>query len=125
MDIHIGKEIEKKYQESGLKLSEFAKRLNTGPRNVYSIFGRKDISSKQLKKISEILHYNFFDAYQRGLVKYSGKGTRPSVFGAGPHSSTFVGLTIIVDLDGSQERLEAWIEKLTSINAILGGAKGK
>ena len=125
MDIHIGKEIERKYQESGLKLSEFAKRLNTGPRNVYSIFGRKDISSKQLKKISEILHYNFFDAYQRGLVKNSGKGTRSSVFVTDPHSSSFVGLTIMVDLDGSKEKLEAWIEKLTSINTILGSTKGK
>ena len=125
MDIHIGKEIEKKYQESGLKLSEFAKRLHTGPRNVYSIFGRKDISSKQLKKISEILHYNFFDAYQRGLVKTGGKGRRPSVFVTDPHSSTFVGLTIMVDLDGSKEKLEAWIEKLTAINAILHTTGGK
>ena len=123
MDIHIGKEIEKKYQESGLKLSEFAKRLNTGTRNVYSIFGRKDISSKQLKKISEILHYNFFDVLQRGSVKSGGKN-KPSIFVTDAHSPSTFGLTIMVDLDGSKEKLEAWIEKLTSINTILGSTKG-
>ena len=67
MDLHIGQQIEKKYQESGLKLSEFAKRLDTSTRNIYSIFGRADINSAQLKKISEILEFDFFTLYQDDL----------------------------------------------------------
>jgi hypothetical protein len=40
-------------------------------------------------------------------------------------SSTILGLTVMVDLDGSKEKLETWIEKLTAINNILGYAKAK
>jgi hypothetical protein len=67
MEVHIGKEIEKKFQESGLKLGAFAERINTGERNVYSIFGRKDISAEMLTSISTALDYNFFQFYEREL----------------------------------------------------------
>lgn len=63
MDIHVGKIIEQKFQESGIKLSVFAERINTGERNVYSIFKRKDINAGMLKDISEVLDFNFFDLY--------------------------------------------------------------
>ena len=63
MNIHVGQIIESKFQESGIKLSVFAERINTGERNVYSIFKRKDINAGMLKVISEVLDFNFFDLY--------------------------------------------------------------
>ncbi len=60
MQIHIGREIENVYQKSGMKLSEFAKRINTSARNVYSIFERKEIKTDQLQKICEVLDFDFF-----------------------------------------------------------------
>lgn len=67
MKVHIGKEIEKKFQESGLKLGVFAERINTGERNVYSIFKREDINAEMLKTISDVLGFNFFKIYEREL----------------------------------------------------------
>lgn len=64
MKIHIGEEIEKKFQESGLKLGAFAESINTGERNVYSIFKREDISADMLLKISKSLKFNFFSLYE-------------------------------------------------------------
>lgn len=72
MTVHIGKEIEKIFQESGLKIGHFADRINTGERNVYSIFNRKDISADMLAKISRVLDFDFFKLYQDqldGLLK--------------------------------------------------------
>jgi hypothetical protein len=67
MDVHIGQEIERKFQDSGLKLTVFADKINTGERNVYSIFKRRDISAEMLRKISNVLNYNFFELYEQGL----------------------------------------------------------
>jgi hypothetical protein len=67
MDVHIGQEIERKFQDSGLKLNVFADKINTGERNVYSIFKRRDISAEMLKTISNVLNYNFFELYEQGL----------------------------------------------------------
>ena len=67
MEMHIGKEIEQKFQESGLKLAVFADKINTGERNVYSIFKRRDISADMLRKISTVLNFNFFALYEDGL----------------------------------------------------------
>lgn len=63
MNMHVGQIIEQKFQESGIKLSVFAERINTGERNVYSIFKRKDINAGMLQKISEVLDFNFFDLF--------------------------------------------------------------
>lgn len=67
MKVHIGEEIERKFQESGLKMGVFAERINTGERNVYSIFKRADISAEMLRAISEVLNFNFFSFYQEAL----------------------------------------------------------
>lgn len=64
MKVHIGKEIEKKFQQSGLKITSFAETINTGERNVYTIFKREDINAELLFKISEALNFDFFSLYQ-------------------------------------------------------------
>jgi len=68
MSVHIGKIIEQKFQESGIKLPAFADKINTGERNVYSIFKRKDINASMLKEISAVLEYNFFQLYENELA---------------------------------------------------------
>ena len=61
--IHIGKEIEKVFTKKGIKISVFASKLNTVPRNVYNIFTRESIDTEALHKISQILQYDFFRLY--------------------------------------------------------------
>lgn len=70
MKLHIGQEIEKKFQESGLKLSAFADAIDTGERNVYSIFKREDISADMLQKISKTLKFNFFSLYEQNISEF-------------------------------------------------------
>jgi len=95
-----------------MKLSEFAKRINTSSRNVYSIFERAEIKTDQLLKISEVLNYDFFSLYT--LLK----GTLVSE----PHESyakTKNKVSIVLELDGEQATLEQHIKKITAINQLL------
>jgi transcriptional regulator len=111
MSLHIGKEIEQRYRESGIKLSEFAKRLNTSPRNVYAIFERSDIKTDLLLKVSEILKFNFFSLYKKGEAVQE-----PEVQYESKRSD---GISIIVNLDGRETTLNQLIKKLTAINRSL------
>jgi hypothetical protein len=69
MSIHIGNTIKEVFESSGIKPGIFCKQINTGRRNLYSIFNRKDISAELLFKISIILKHDFFAYYQKTLNK--------------------------------------------------------
>lgn len=62
--IHIGHMIKKVFDESGISVTEFARRINCARPNVYSIFERYDIGIEQLIDISEALDHNFLDDVQ-------------------------------------------------------------
>jgi transcriptional regulator with XRE-family HTH domain len=63
MEMHIGSEIKKILDDRGLPVTEFARRINKSRENAYSIFTRKSIDTELLKKISEVLNYDFFIYY--------------------------------------------------------------
>jgi len=111
MELHIGKEIEKVYQQSGMKLSEFAKRVSTSPRNIYSIFARKEIKTDQLQKICEVLNFDFFS-----LFRTHGGGRVEEPESNYNRSSR---ITVSVELDGHSSTLNNHIKKLTAINSLL------
>jgi hypothetical protein len=112
MLLHIGKEIEKKYQNSGMKLSEFAKRINTSARNVYSIFARPEIKTDQLAKISEVLRFNFFSLY---MTTKNAQVAEPQETYTAAKSK----ITVTLELDGQQSTLNEHIRKITAINELL------
>ena len=60
-DIHIGRLIKSVFDESGLSVAEFARRINCGRPNVYSIFERNTIDVLQLVSISNALNHNFLN----------------------------------------------------------------
>ena len=72
-NIHIGKLIKSVFDESGLSVAEFARRINCGRPNVYSIFERNTIDVLQLVSISHALNHNFLNdiATQCGINSYS------------------------------------------------------
>ena len=111
MQVHIGKEIEQKYHKSGLKLSEFAKRINTSARNVYSIFTRPEIKTDQLIKICEVLEFDFFNlyTYSKGKVAEPAEG----------YSREKHKVLVTLELDGQQSTLEHHIKKITALNKAL------
>jgi len=57
--IHIGKAIHQRLKEIGMTKAEFAKRIHCTRQNIYSIFERKELNTNLLRKISEVLGYNF------------------------------------------------------------------
>lgn len=63
MTIHIGKIIEREYEESGMKISAFAEKLKTSTRNAYNIFERETIDTGLLQRLGEVLKHNFFQYY--------------------------------------------------------------
>ena len=62
--IHIGHLIKDVFDEKGISVTEFARRINCARPNVYSIFERYDIGVEQLIDISEALDHNFLDDIQ-------------------------------------------------------------
>lgn len=113
MKLHIGREIESKYKESGIKLSEFAKRLSTSPRNVYAIFERGDIKTDLLQRISDVLNYNFFKLYNS-----PSQVNEPDLnYQNRPVAQKTV--SVIVQLDGQEATLNQWVKRLTAINKSL------
>ncbi|HTH57500.1 MAG TPA: hypothetical protein VL728_15725 [Cyclobacteriaceae bacterium] len=111
MEVHIGKEIEKIYESSGMKLSEFAKRINTSTRNVYSIFERPEIKTDQLFKISKVLNHDFFALYKSET--YQAEEPR------GEYGKPKGKVVIMVELDGLQTTLDQVVKKLRAINQTI------
>ena len=70
--IHIGHMIKEVFDEKGISVTEFARRINCARPNVYSIFERYDIGVEQLIDISEALDHNFLDDVQlkSGLISH-------------------------------------------------------
>lgn len=58
-EIHIGKQIQYVFNQSGLAVSQFARLLKIQRTRVYNIFESKTIDTELLCKISDVLHYDF------------------------------------------------------------------
>lgn len=71
MAMHIGKLIKKHIEQAGMNKSEFARRINSTPQNVYSIFKRKSMDTDLLKDISRVLGYDFFQHYMVSPKQFS------------------------------------------------------
>ena len=72
--LHIGRMVKSVFDESGLSVAEFARRIHCERTNVYKIFNRQSIDVETLVKISEALEHNFFEDVMKhyGLsAKYS------------------------------------------------------
>lgn len=61
--IHIGSLIQDRVSTSGMKITEFARRIGKTSSNIYNIFERESIDTDLLDKISTVLEYDFFQHY--------------------------------------------------------------
>ena len=57
--LHIGHMVKSVFDESGLSVAEFARKIHCERTNVYKIFNRQSIDVEILVKISEALEHNF------------------------------------------------------------------
>lgn len=60
MNKKIGQLIKERIDAQNLQVTEFAKMIGTERSNVYNIFERESIDTGLLKKIGQVLHYDFF-----------------------------------------------------------------
>lgn len=60
MQKKIGQLIEDRVKSMNMEVTEFAKRINRERSNVYDIFKRDNINTDLLKKIGQVLDYDFF-----------------------------------------------------------------
>ena len=67
MKIHIGKLIEERLNEMGIKKSEFAKRIYKQRQNVNDLLSKESIDTSDLLLISEVLKFDFFTEYSNLL----------------------------------------------------------
>ena len=58
-NLHIGHLIKSVFDESGMTISEFARRIHLERTTVYSIFERPTVDALQLARISLVLKHNF------------------------------------------------------------------
>lgn len=67
-ELHIGKIIRQHLEEKGMTKSEFSRRIETSPQNIYGIFRRKSIDTDLLRKISIVLEFDFFTYYSGSVL---------------------------------------------------------
>ena len=58
--LHIGSFIKREVKKSGMPVGDFANALNCDISNVYKIYKKENIDLIQLRKIVDILGYDFF-----------------------------------------------------------------
>ena len=73
-DIHIGKLIKERFDESNLSVPEFAAALNKSRTTIYDIFNRKSMDIDLLLQISDILDYDFLVKIYELNSKYTKYG---------------------------------------------------
>ncbi|NMB65131.1 MAG: helix-turn-helix transcriptional regulator [Spirochaetes bacterium] len=77
MKVHIGEKIKERFEQSGLTVTSFSKKINRERSNVYDIFQRESIDTDLLQKICKILNHDFFQYYQEKKEDNTKKSDKP------------------------------------------------
>ena len=62
--IHIGKVIRKQLHNQGRSTVWLARQIPCSANHLYKVYRKPDINTGLLRRISEILEYNFFELYK-------------------------------------------------------------
>ena len=73
-EIHIGRIVKTVFDDSGISIAEFARRIHRDRSTVYSLFDRASIDTDMLAKISLALNHNFFTE----IMQFYGLDNTPS-----------------------------------------------
>jgi len=90
-NVHIGSIIKQKVEESFKTKKEFAARINCERTTVYNLFKQKSINIDKLRKISEVLNYDFVSEVYAGEDKKT------------DHSAKSISFVIEIGLDFIQK----------------------
>ena len=65
--LHMGSQVREVFLKSGLTVKQFADMIPCRVGNIYKIYEREEINAGLLKKICEVLKYDFFKLYSHEL----------------------------------------------------------
>lgn len=118
--VHIGQEIEKLFETSGLTKKAFAEKIGRGHNKINDVFESPSCDTRLLAKIGEVLHFDFFTFYQQAPLKPYSEALPPaSVVSDGPAAPIKPPpIQLVVNLDPGDEELEKKVRQLVK---ILGG----
>jgi len=77
MSDFIGKIIENVFNDSGLSVSELARKIQTTRQNMYGIFKRKSIDTELLTRLGIALNYDFFPHFIKKSIGYKDENLPP------------------------------------------------
>lgn len=116
MKVHIGQAIKSKIEERGMPMAEFARRINTAPRNAYDILDRESIKTDLLELIGDVLDFNFFSLYSSDYDRLTVVREMEASYGMQMEV-----VSINVMLDGTQATVDKWINRIIAINKAIKG----
>ena len=107
--MHIGEKIKFLIKQKGMTVTEFSKRINYSRRNVYTIFSKSSIDTSILKRIGEVLEYDFFSYYSTEGMDVSKVNEK----------NTFYDSNQLKSLKDKIDALEKEVAYLKEINKLL------
>ena len=81
-NMHLGKLIERKFNESGLTKKAFADKIGYSQRHLYTIFEKESIDTALLVKIGNTLHHDFFESFLPSTKKIANSEEANASYGA-------------------------------------------
>lgn len=106
MALHIGREILRVLEESGMPKTVFAERIGMNRSNVYDVFTAPGCDSVRLRKISQVLKCNFFKLLADDFEP-SSVASEPAVTYGRPPLKPPMRIVIEVDQDNVAAKAEA------------------
>lgn len=121
--VHIGEEIKKVFDESGLTKRAFAEKIGRHHNKINDVFTQVSCDSLLLQRIGEVLHFDFFTFYTKAAAKPYGEpgGGTNVVSESAPIAPPKVlqpPIQLLVNIDPNDPELEKKVRQLTR---ILGG----
>ncbi len=113
-DIHLGQEIKKRFDETGMTKTEFGRMIGVPQQHVNRIFERETMETKKLIKVCRALEYNFFALFCQFPTNVNAYLAAVAL-GDGDANNNIGDTTLLAQL----EVAKAKIEGLTAHNATL------
>jgi len=109
----VGNLIKRRLEEVGMSKAEFARRIHKTRQNVDDMLTRDSFDTDLLRKISKVLEYNFFQHFIESKPEFASRTAVTEVYVKSSNMS------VVVDLDGTEEGLNRWWKVLQSVNQIV------
>ncbi len=119
-EVVIGQKIKEVFENSEIKIGEFADKLGMVRQNVYRIFERTHIDTGLLIKISQLLNHDFFQYYIKPApAEDPARHEEKLGNGAEPHTNTTAYVDLVTELAKTKAELELANKEIMYLKKII------